>query len=471
MSLYQRFVGKVLFPLDRWRTGDAAELRYLREFERTQFLPSEEIRARTCQRLQRLLAHAYEQCPFYRNRLDRSGFVPGDLKSLDDLSAAPVLEKGDIQRHRDEMVAADWPREDLIENQTGGSTGTPLSFYLSNDRRRSRAAATLRHNRWAGWHVGAKIAVLWGAPRDVPQQTWKEHLRNTLITRSIWLDAAHVTESKLEQFHVAMRRFRPKHVLAYATPLVLFARYLKERELPVHRPESIVASAEVLEPSDRVLVEEVFGCPVFNRYGCREVSVIASECEEHNGLHVMAEGLHVEVVHGGRPAEPGELGEVLVTDLLNFAMPLVRYRIGDMAVYDPTPCRCGRGLPRLAGVRGRVTDFVVGSDGRLVSGVFLNTYVVARRPTLGQVQLWQDVPGQVLYKIAADGGRDVSQSDLEFLRTETKRYVGSDTKVEHELVDELRPEPSGKYLFCRSAAACDFLDASSSRQPALDGAR
>ncbi|NQT13913.1 MAG: hypothetical protein HQ582_14260, partial [Planctomycetes bacterium] len=253
MSLYQQFVNGVLYPLDRWRTGDACELRYRREFERTQFLPPEEIRALALERLQRLLVHAYEECPFYRNRLDRSGFAPDDLRSPEDLAAVPVLEKGDIQRHRDEMVAANWPREDLIENQTGGSTGTPVSFYLSNQRRRSRAAATLRHNRWAGWNVGDKIALIWGAPRDVPEETWKARLRNLLITRGIWLDAAHVTEAKLEQFHAAMLRFRPKHVLAYATPLVLYAQYLKARGLSVHRPESIVASAEVLEPSSRAL--------------------------------------------------------------------------------------------------------------------------------------------------------------------------------------------------------------------------
>ncbi|NQT12897.1 MAG: hypothetical protein HQ582_09110, partial [Planctomycetes bacterium] len=89
---------------------------------------------------------------------------------------------------------------------------------------------------------------------------------------------------------------------------------------------------------------------------------------------------------------------------------------------------------------------------------------------LGQVQLWQEVPGQVLYKISPGGGRNVSPADLEFLRSETRRYVGPDTKVEYELVEELRPEPSGKYLFCRSAAACDFLSGDSSRKPALSGA-
>ncbi len=170
----------------------------------------------------------------------------------------------------------------------------------------------------------------------------------------------------------------------------------------------------MLEPSARTLIEEVFGCRVFNRYGCREVSVIASECAEHAGMHVMAEGLYVEVVRGDRPAQPGELGAVLVTDLLNLAMPLVRYRIGDMAAVEDGGCACGRGLPRLRTVEGRVTDFLVGTDGRLVSGAALTVCVVAKRPTLGQVQLWQDRPGRVLYKIRGNDGRPAAQDDLQF---------------------------------------------------------
>lgn len=160
-----------------------------------------------------------------------------------------------------------------------------------------------------------------------------------------------------------------------------------------------MTSAEVLEPADRQLIEEVFGCPVFNRYGCREVGVIASECPAHQGLHIAAEGLLVEIVQGNDPVRPGESGAILVTDLLNLGMPLIRYRIGDMGTWEEGQCPCGRGLPRLREVSGRVTDFLVGADGRLVSGVYLATYVVARRTSLGQVQILQEEPGRVRYRI------------------------------------------------------------------------
>ena len=186
--------------------------------------------------------------------------------------------------------------------------------------------------------------------------------------------------------------------------------------------------------------------------------MIASECDRHDGMHVMAEGLFVEVIRGDQPAQPGELGAVLVTDLLNMAMPLIRYRIGDMAATDESACPCGRGLPRLRTVEGRVTYFLVGADGRLVSGAALTVVVVAKRPALGQVQIWQDKPGRVLYKIRTNDGRRSSNDDLLFLETETKRYLGGDTEIEFEFVEELRSEPSGKYLFCRSTAASDFVE-------------
>jgi phenylacetate-CoA ligase len=450
MSIYQQIVRNVLYPLDRWRSGDGAELRYLREFERTQFLPAEELQELRRSRLVRMVAHAYEQCPFYRRRFESVGFLPKDLKSLRDFSALPILEKRQIQRHRDEMVAANWPREDLVRNQTGGSTGTPISFFLSRDRLWSRAAATRRHNRWAGWEIGDKAAYIWGAVPDLPQNTLKARLRNVLIDRELYLDTAHVTESKMNAFHTALKQFRPKIIQAYAKSLALFATYLESQDLQPYQPQAIVTSAEVLEPMDRGMIERVFGCPIFNRYGCREFSVIGSECSEHDGLHVMDEGVYVEVVRGNHATQPGELGAVLVTDLLNFAMPMIRYRIGDMAVRDDSECPCGRSLSRLQSVQGRTTDFIVGGDGRLVSGVFLATYVAAKRPTLGQLQLWQDTPGKVLYKIATGRGRVVSHADQQFLAQETKRFVGADTQVEYEVVDELKAEPSGKFRFCVS---------------------
>jgi phenylacetate-CoA ligase len=290
----------------------------------------------------------------------------------------------------------------------------------------------------------------------MPGPGWKSWLRRLLLGQPLWLDTAHVTEAGLRDFHQALKDYRPRVIQAYARSLLLFARYLEQRGWQPHRPEGIITSAEVLEDADRALIERVFGCRVFNRYGCREVSVIASECDAHLGLHVMAEGLYLEVVRGDMPAAPGEAGSILVTDLLNHAMPLIRYRIGDVGAWEPGTCPCGRHLPRLRQVQGRVTDFLVGCDGRLVSGVFLATYVVAHRPSLGQVQIRQSQAGAVTYRIKP-GAAFRPGEDVEYLQATTRRYLGEQARVSCELVDELPAEPSGKFLFSRSTVTPEFL--------------
>jgi phenylacetate-CoA ligase len=456
MPIYQRLVRDVFLPLSLWRAGETAQLRYRRELERTQFYPADEIRALQSRRLRALLTHAYDHCPFYRRRFDEAGLRPEDVCSPEDLRALPPLEKRDIQEQAGQMIAEGWPQDDLLPNQTGGSTGTPIRFFLSRDRKCSRAAATLRHNRWAGWEPGDRSAVIWGAPLDRPDDGPRARLRAALLREPLWLDAGSLTEERLTKFHAALWRWRPKVIQAYARSAVLFARYLRERGLSAYRPHSLVTSAEMLEAEDRRLLEEVFGCPVFDRYGCREVSVIASECPAHSGLHVNAECLYVEVETPTGPAAPGEVGAVLVTDLLNLAMPLIRYRIGDLGALAEGDCPCGRGLPRLAALFGRSTDFLVGSDGRLVSGVFLATYVVAHRPSLGQVQIRQDRAGAVLYRVRPGQGFD-ADGDLAYLRAATRRHLGERAEADVEWVDALPAEPSGKFLFSRSSVTPGFL--------------
>ncbi|MHB1424439.1 MAG: phenylacetate--CoA ligase family protein [Gemmataceae bacterium] len=456
MTFYPKMVRNVLMPLSLWRAGELAQIHYLREYEQTQFLSTEAIRELQWRRLQTLLTHAYTQCPFYQARFQDAGLTPNDLQALEDLRALPILEKRDIQEQGEHMVARNWPRSDLIANQTGGSTGAPVSFYLSKARKCSRAAATLRHNRWAGWQVGDRAAVIWGAPRDKPANNLRARLRGALLREPLWLDTANITEASLAEFHTLLIRYRPRIIQAYARSAVLFARYLQARGLTPHRPHGLITSAEMLEMDERRLLEDVFGCPVFNRYGCREVSVVASECPAHSGLHIMAEGLYVEIETARGPAAPGEMGAILVTDLLNHAMPLIRYRIGDVGAWAGGTCPCGRGLPRLERVAGRVTDFLVGCDGRMVSGVYLATYVVAQRPSLGQVQIIQRQKGAVIYRIKP--GRDFHhQRDLEYLQTTTRRYLGAEARIDSEVVEELPAEPSGKFLFSRSSVAPDFL--------------
>lgn len=456
MSLYQRLIRDVFHPVALWGRGDLARLRYLKEFERTQYLPLENFREMQFERLKALLAHAYRQCAFYKERFDAAGVHPNDLESVEDLRLFPVLEKRDIQDSRDAMVSRDWPRDDLIPYGTGGSTGASLSFFLSKERTHSRWAAQIRHDRWANWNVGDKVAILWGAPGDQIPDTFRSRLHKLLLDPHVFLNTGHITEARMVEFYETMNRFRPDVIQAYSRSAGLFARFLKSRGLKAWRPRAVVTSAEVLEPEDREVIEEVFGCPVFNRYGCREVGMIASECSEHDGLHLMAEGIHLEVVRNGRPAEPGEDGEILVTDLMHRAMPLIRYRIGDVGAWEEGSCRCGRSLPRLRRVTGRATDFLVGHDGRMVAGPFLAHSLVAKCPGLAKLQIRQDRIGQIHLRIKPST-KFTEADHTEFLQATVRRYLGEATDVGWEFVDELPTESSGKYLFCRSSVAPAFL--------------
>ena len=461
MSAYQCFLKNVLFPLDAIRSGKSKLFAYLREFEKTQFLSPEEIQELNWQRLKRILAHAYDNIPYYHKSFDAAGVHPNDVKEEKDLLRLPVLEKKQVQDHLAELYVPNWPSKDLITDQTGGSTGTPVKYYCSYDRRISREAATYRHNRWAGWDICDKAATLWGAYRDiVPPKTMLNKIHAFLLGRSINLNTAAFNENDVFLFNDEMKKFRPKCILGYANALAIFARILKDHAVSAYQPYSIVASSEMLTTENRLLVEEVFGCKVFNRYGSRETSVLASECEKHEGMHVMAEGLHIELVRQGRHTEPEEMGEVIVTDMLNLPMPLIRYRIGDTASWSGKICSCGRGLPMLSGLNGRVSDFLVTDSGGLSSGTALTAMIVSTRTSLKQVQIYQEKQGEVVFRLATGKDTPAAKEDLDFVREKAAVYLGKGTKVDFEFVDEIPKTASGKYLFSISKAVADEFRAS-----------
>ena len=233
----------------------------------------------------------------------------------------------------------------------------------------------------------------------------------------------------------------------------MFARFLRAAGLTAYRPHSIVTSAEILEEGRPASCwNRSFGCPVYNRYGCREVSVVASECPAHSGLHVMAEGLYLEIETPHGPAAPGEMGAVLVTDLLNGAMPLIRYRIGDMAAWARRPLSV-RPRPAAPGARGGARHRLPRRRRRPTRLRRLPGHL--RRGAAAEPRPGADSPaqgGRRTYRIRP--GRDFDPiADGEYLREATRQHLGEGAVCEWEIVDELPAEPSGKFLFSRSTVA------------------
>lgn len=433
----------VLYPLWALKNG-SSRLRRLAELEASQYWPATRLREHQWTLFKALVAHAYETCPYYRDKYRGAGIQPRDLRSREDIDSIPLLTKEEVQEHRAYMVSREYRVDHLIADMTGGSTGSPMQFYYDKERLDSRVGATLRHNRWAGWEIGDRAAILWGAPQDMKAGRLRDRVRTWIQDRRVILDASALSESVMAHFARELIRYRPTVLQAYANTLGLFARYLQAQGVKDIRPHSIVCSAEVLTPENRQLIEDTFGCAVYNRYGCREFAVIASECEAHEGLHVNAENLMVEAVRHGRSCTD-EDGEVVITDLRNLAMPMIRYNIKDVGRIKQSHCSCGRGLPLMELTGGRVTDFLLAINGSRVSGIVIATYVITNIPGIRQIQFVQAEPGAVTVNLVK--AREWTDGSMAELTARIRRFLGDGMQVRAEFKDQIPSERSGKYRF------------------------
>jgi len=444
-GLISFFAKHIFFSLRVWRENSTL-LEHLKAFEQSQYLSPDKIRVMQFERLRSLLKHASANCPFYTRRFNEAGFNPKKMQSLDDLYKLPVLTKKDIQRYATDMKATNLDPTDILPDQTGGSTGSPLHFFLNQDRVFSRNAAAIRHDRWTGWDIGMKSAYLWGHRGDIRTGGLKARLNQILVDRRLILDTSNITTDKLAQFDTTLQKYRPYVYVAYANSIYLFARYLESRNSTAHhRPQAIITSAEVLDPTQRELIEKVFECKVYNRYGCRETSIIASECDRHTGMHICAEALYVEILTKNGPAKRNELGKIVITDLLNYGMPFIRYQIEDIGFPIAETCSCGRGLPLLDISGGRTTDFLITPDGIIVSGASLTIFLIANTPGIAQAQLIQHTKDEIIFKIVKKEG--FGDNSIKFLQQEFPKFFGNKMKYHLEFVDHIPVEASGKYRF------------------------
>jgi phenylacetate-CoA ligase len=324
---------------------------------------------------------------------------------------------------------------------------------IDDEGQQWKRACTLRADEWSGWRFGERVARLWGGPTH-RKRGWRGLLRNEVLERAVWLDTLHLDEPALAAFAEQLRRRPPSLLFGHAHSVYLFAEYLRQAGGAPIRPRGIITTAMVLHPWQRRSIEDVFGCPVTNRYGCEEVSLIACECEQHDGLHINADSLYVEVIRDGRPAEPGEPGSVVITDLANRAMPLLRYQVGDVAVRSERRCPCGRGLPLLEQIEGREADYVTTPAGELISGISLTDHFACRVPGIVQLQIIQETLRQFRFRVVR--GPDFGPHSLEQMRALVVERFGPDVAWECQYVERIPQEPSGKYRFCISKVPNPF---------------
>ena len=430
---------RLLRPL--WPGGQEIK-RYLNELEHTQWLPEDELGALQLNRLKRLVTHAYENVPYYRQRYRRLGIHPHDIKCLEDFQALPLLTREDVRGNIPSMVADNATRRALLLDSTGGSTGDPMQFYAERSFWRRNMASTRRGRAWHGLGEGAKTAWFWGALRDMPEWSWRQSLRSWL-KQERYLNAFNVTEETMSGFYRMLVNWQPALFIGYPSVLSLFAQFVRDSGQTGVRPRVIETSAEQLYGPQRALLEEVFDCPVVNHYASRELGTMAYECER-GGLHIPADLLYLEILVDGEPAKPGQIGEVVITSLSQFAMPLIRYKNGDLAVRAAEPCPCGRGLPLLEEIVGRSNDCLASDHGRFIHSAFF-AYLVQHMPEIDRYQVYQADIGSLEVRLACR--QPLSEAQLDSLRAQIQQRFGSSTRISMRIVDQLELTPAGKHRF------------------------
>lgn len=437
----------VVFPCHE-RLVRRATFRYLRELDEWQWLSPFDLRAVQQAKLVALLNHARQRTAFYRDRLSSA---PADIKSLTTdrlLVDVPLLDKEQIRAHLDAMLWHEAPGG-LFPAHTGGSSGEPLRFFLDRRRQAFDLAARLHTHRWFGVQPGDREVFLWGSPIEHRRTDGLRRLRDRL-TNHLLLNAFDMSPARMDRYLDAMERFQPASLFGYPSSLALLAEHglARKRRLKLRRLKAVFVTGEVCFPPHRAILKEYFSAPVADGYGSREAGFIAHECPQ-GSLHIMAGNCIVETVREGRPTRTGEAGEIVVTHLDGFGLPMIRYRTGDVGRLRSGRCACGRGLPLIDVVHGRVTDFLRLPDGTIRHALSI-IYPLRETAGLRQFRVRQEADYSVIVQIVPHKMNGPSMA-AEVARR-VRPVVGEEIELRVEPVDFLPTEASGKYRYVISRA-------------------
>jgi phenylacetate-CoA ligase len=334
------------------------------QLNESQWFAPETLLARQLVQLEQVLDHAYGELPFYRERLESVGYAPGERLTAETWRSIPRLTRSEIQSQGEGLLSENLPQGHgrMGKVVTSGSSGTPMSAYGTTIAGFIWMAFCLRDHIWHGRDLSGRLAAIRPSSEDGSRDPKKGARSNVWGPAEQLVEAAGPASMLDLQFSMEQQagwlvRQNPHYFLSYPTNILHLARYFMDKGLALPRLREVITVSEVLDPEVRLVSREAWGAKVTDAYSCKELGTLALQCPEHEHYHVQSEAVMLEVLDGERPCEPGEVGQVVATNLHNFAMPFIREDLGDFAEVG-APCSCGRGLPVLKRIMGRARNFV-----------------------------------------------------------------------------------------------------------------
>lgn len=319
----------------------------------------------------KILNYAYNNVAFYKDYYDTNNFHPKEIITSADWDKVPIVTKEMIINNFQDFVSKNTRTKYLKKSSTGGSTGTPLTVY--HDRRFPVETIGWRLLDWWDIKKGNNIAF---ALRNTRKSLISEWLNRILWfpTKRIWIDAKKMSDSDIQVFLNDFNKIKPTILEGYVGAITHIAEYVKENNISVHYPKAVWVTSSPITEIQRNIIKSAFKSNVYDQYGCGEVFWLASQCKEVGGLHVFSDVRHLEYVNdSGFNVPDGGYGDALITDLENYAFPIIRYKNGDRGRYLSRDCECGLPFPIIDSVKGRITDMIKSTNGDTIAGDYLTT--------------------------------------------------------------------------------------------------
>ena len=444
-------------PLHAWLITGAGVRRAYKELKSSEFCSRSELSILQDNKLKELVRYAYENSDFYKSRFDAARLKPEDIQTTADLSKIPMLSKTDVRENlHSGLLSKRIGKKEILEINTSGSTGEPFTIFADRAQLEFRFATTMRAAEWTGWRIGDKQARLWHQTLGMSKiQALRERL-DAILLRRIFIPAFEIDSRSIGRIIQKLNRHKPVLLDGYAESLNLLASYIAQTGDKIKfSPKGVMSSAQALPDATRKQIEDAFETKVYDKYGSREFSGIAYECASHNGHHVMEESYIVELLVNNRPAKTGEIGEIVITDLLNRAVPMIRYRIGDLATAldNSRICNCGRSHERIGRIEGRTQAIVHCSNGTWIPGTFFAHFFKGHESCIRFFQIYQVRKSE--FELRFVRGANFTQSSFEEMLEDLRQYVG-DTHIEVIQVDEIPMVRTGKRSPVVSLISEDF---------------
>lgn len=411
-------------------------LYYIAQLRKNQWLKEEELKQIQEKKLRAIVNHAYHNVLFYRELFDTVGIKPEDIKSTEDLRKIPIITKREVQKnYPDKMIANGVDINQCGIGHTTGSTGVPLEICYGQ-KTNDYSQALLHYAYFAcGLRLIDKLVFICSTRHEKTiKNMW---FRKLGILRKEQISIFEPIEIIIE----ALKKSKPDAIYSFPSVLLLLAKEIEEKDIPGIYPRVIITHGETLTDYARKKIGDVFHAEIFNTYGAAEFIRLAFECKEHMGYHMISDCAIIEFIKDGKNADVGEPGEIVVTGLYNYEMPLIRYKLGDIGTPSNKKCACGRGYPLMESFEGRTDDFLILPSGRTISARLIN--IMEYIPGISKYRLIQKEKDRFVVQVVKGNG--FSENTISQIKQQIQMGCSPEkAKIEVVLMDDIPKDKSGK---------------------------